>query len=107
MALVPLAPADAPLVARKKANNQFYARQTEASEPFFTNPDGFSGAPVFSLVRSGDKCLYTIIRVQSSWYPETGVRAACPFITFAQEIEAVVADALATHAQQVSAPDAA
>lgn len=98
--LVPLVPADAPSVAGEKSKNQFYARLAEPSDPYFRHPDGLSGAPLFSLNYSDGRWLYHVIGVQSSWYSESRVMAACPFITFANEIEAIVAAALAIPAEQ-------
>ena len=99
--LVPMVATDPPATAGVKASNQFYARPSEPSDAFFKEPDGFSGAPVFSLVYREERWLYNVIGVQSSWYPESGTLAACPFSTFAKEIEEVVAEALEVHAAQV------
>ena len=105
--LVPLVPTEAPSVAGEKSNNQFYAKPSEPSDPYFSDPDGFSGGPVFSLTKLGEDWRYNVIGVQSSWYSESGALAICPFATFAQEIEEVVAEALALHKEQASDSSAA
>lgn len=97
--LVPLVAAEEPPAAGRRARNQFYAKPAGASDPFFKSPDGFSGAPVFSLVYAEGQWLYNVIGIQSSWYPESSTLAACPFSTFAQEIESVVAEALVMHSK--------
>lgn len=98
--MVPLVPAGAPPSAGAKSDNQFYARLLEPSDPRFKDPDGLSGAPVFSLTFKDERWQYSVVGIQSSWYPESGVMAACPFATFAMEIEGSVAEALAIHSQQ-------
>ena len=105
--LVPLVPAGTPAAAGERSDNQFYARPSEPSDQYFKNPDGFSGAPVFSLVYSEERWLYNVIGIQSSWYSESGVLSACPFATFASEIEVAVAEAFAAHAEQASTSGAA
>lgn len=85
--LVPLVPAADPSAAGVKIENQFYANPADDSEPYFKNPDDFSGAPVFSLTNSSGRWLYNVIGVQSSCYGASGTLAICPFSTFAREIE--------------------
>lgn len=85
--LVPLVPTQEPEAAGMKAENQFYARPAEDSEPNFKNPDGFSGAPVFSLTYIDEQWQYKVIGVQSAWYESSGTLAICPFTSFAQSIE--------------------
>jgi hypothetical protein len=85
--LVPLVSAAEPAAAGAKAENQFYARPAEDSEPYFENPDGFSGAPVFSLTHTAEGCLYNVIGVQSAWYEPSGTLAVCPFTSFARTLE--------------------
>jgi len=92
--LVPLVPAAAPAAAGVKAENQFYAKPAEDSGPYFKDPDGFSGAPVFSLSYVGDRWLYNVIGVQSAWYESSGTLAVCPFTSFAQSIEDELAQAM-------------
>lgn len=105
--LVPLIPADTPPIAGAKSKNQFYARPSEPSDSYFTNPDGFSGGPVFSLVYSDEQFLYNLIGIQSSWYSESGVMAVCPFTTFAKEVEATLAEAFATQTEKLNASTSA
>ena len=90
--LVPLIAAAEPATAGVKAENQFYARPAEDSGPYFKNPDGFSGAPVFSLTYTDEQWLYNVIGVQSAWYESSGTLAVCPFTSFAQAIEEALTD---------------
>ena len=92
--LVPLVPTTEPDAAGSKAENQFYARPAEDSAPYFKNPDGFSGAPVFSLSYVGERWLYNVIGVQSAWYESSGTLAICPFTSFAQSIEDELREAM-------------
>lgn len=91
--LVPLDAAAAPEAAGSKAGNQFYARPAEDSGPYFKNADGFSGAPVFSLVYADERWHYNIIGVQSAWYESSGTLAVCPFASFARAIEEALTEA--------------
>jgi hypothetical protein len=92
--LVPLVPTAEPAAAGAKAENQFYAKPAEDSGLYFQNPDGFSGAPVFSLTHVGEQWLYNVIGVQSAWYESSGTLAVCPFTSFAQAIEDVLTEAM-------------
>ena len=91
--LVPLVAAIEPAAAGVRAENQFYAKPAEDSGPYFKNPDGFSGAPVFALRYSGEQWLYNVIGVQSAWYEFSGTLAVCPFTSFARAIEEALTDA--------------
>ena len=73
--------------------NQFYAQPAEDSAPYFKNPDGFSGAPVFSLAYTDEQWHYHIIGVQSAWYESSGTLAVCPFTSFARAIEEALTEA--------------
>ena len=92
--LVPLVATTEPAAAGVKAENQFYARPAEDSGPYFKNPDGFSGAPVFSLTHTEERWLYNVIGVQSAWYESSGTLAVCPFTSFAQAIEESLTDVM-------------
>ncbi|MBX3666054.1 MAG: hypothetical protein KF834_10255 [Burkholderiales bacterium] len=98
--MLPLVPADEPVLAGEKANNQFYARPADGSEKFFKDADGMSGGPVFTLKKVGEQWLYGAIGVQSGWYREDRVLTICPFSSFGIALEGVVAEARAIQAQR-------
>lgn len=91
--LVPLVGAAEPAVAGARAKNQFYAQPAEDSGLYFSSPDGFSGAPVFSLAYIEEQWRYNVIGVQCAWYASSGTLAICPFVSFAQAIEEALTEA--------------
>lgn len=90
--LSPLIPADEPVLAGDRAQNQFYARPKDSSEQFWKDADGLSGAPVFTLKKVGAQWMYAVIGVQSAWYETSKTLAICPFSSFGLALEEVVAD---------------
>lgn len=90
--VAPLSPCETPELARKKAENQFYASPLEGSEEFFEDADGFSGGPVFALRHVADKWLYSVIGVQSAWYRGSKIMAICPFESFGLALETDIAE---------------
>lgn len=96
----PLTPADEPILSGVKAQNQFYAKPNDGSECFFKDADGMSGGPVFSLKKLGEQWVYSVIGVQSTWYPTSKTLAVCPFSSFGFALEEVVAKARAIQADQ-------
>ena len=73
---LPLQEAAAPDSAGEKKLVQFYATLTDRG--FVTDLDGMSGGPIFSFKTYGEDWGYTLIGVQSAWYPSAGVIAGCP-----------------------------
>jgi hypothetical protein len=92
--VAPLVPADAPPGGDTKASNQFYAKLAEDSGSFVTNVDGMSGGPIFMLKFVHDTWRYSVIGVQSAWYPSQRLIVGCPFATFGNALEPVVEEAL-------------
>jgi hypothetical protein len=91
----PLIPADEPSLAGDRANNQFFAKPLDGSDPIFKDADGMSGGPVFALKKVGDQWLYGVVGVQSAWYPTSKTLAICPFSSFGLALEEIVNEARA------------
>src|SRR5689334_4290985 len=69
----PIVPADEPTLAGRKSENQFYASVVEGSDTVFKNADGLSGSPVFALKKINAQWRYSVIGIQSGWYPDIRV----------------------------------
>lgn len=104
--LSPLAPADTPTFADEKIQNQFYAKLVDGSEQFVKDVDGMSGGPIFTLTKVDGTWKYSVIGVQSAWYPTSRTLAVCPFSSFGLALEEVVREALFIHMQSGSAQSA-
>lgn len=87
---IPLDSTDTPIAAGTKSKNQFYGKLRADSENKVNDLKGLSGAPIFSLRKVDGEWLYWIIGVQSAWYSSTRVVAACPFISFAEELTGAI-----------------
>jgi hypothetical protein len=92
--MTPITPADAPPGAEQKAQNQFYAKLADDSERFVKDVVGMSGGPLFMLRTSEGIWKYSVIGVQSAWYPNTRIVAACPFSSFGHALEPIVKEVL-------------
>lgn len=92
--VAPLVETDAPLLAERKAENQFYAKLATDSEGVVNDLDGMSGGPVAMLKYVDERWMYSIIGVQSSWYKGLRTIAACPIRSFTEALRPVVEDAL-------------
>lgn len=86
--IIPLEQTSEPLAAGRKAENQFYARITDPGR--VKNIDGMSGGPVFALKFREGRWWYMVIGVQSAWYSESKVIAACPFSSLTSAIKDMV-----------------
>jgi len=91
--VIPLEEASEPAAAGPKAQNQFYARITDPGN--VKNVDGMSGGPVFALKFVEGHWRYTVIGIQSGWYPDRKVIAACPFSSLGAALEDIVDTAIA------------
>lgn len=105
--IAPLLSSDPPPLAEQKAQNQFYARLADGSEQFVSDVVGMSGGPVFMLKYVDGTWKYSIIGVQSAWYPSLRVVAVCPFATFGHALEPIVKEALVVAQQAQPGPGAA
>ena len=105
--VAPLSPTEAPPAAEQKALNQFYAKLAPDSEQFVSDIDGMSGGPIFMLKYVNETWKYSVIGVQSGWYPQSRVVAACPFTTFANALEPVVEEALLLARNLATTPNVA
>ncbi len=103
----PLIPADEPVLAGEKAQNQFYAKPIDGSEQFFKDADGMSGGPVFALKKVGEQWVYGVIGVQSAWYRTNKTLAICPFSSFGVALEEVVVEVRALQSQSGDASSVA
>lgn len=88
LALMPAELADEPTAAGGKVENQFYARLQDVGE--IQDIDGMSGGPIFAFKRIDGNWKYSVIGVQSAWYPTTRVIAACPFESLGIALENIV-----------------
>ncbi len=91
--VAPLKAASTPSGAGAKSENQFYASFADDPTAFVDDIDGMSGGPIFSLRKVDGTWKYAVIGVQSSWYKESSVLAACPFSSFGEALTDVVAEA--------------
>lgn len=96
VAMIPITAVDAPELVGQKTNNQFYGRLHDDSSSIVHNIDGMSGGPIFA-VNNKEKS-YVVIGIQSGWYPNSRIVAACPFASLAFALEDLVATTLAARA---------
>ncbi len=94
---VALTTTDPPDGADAKAENQFYARLTDASDKVLKNVEGMSGGPIFATKKDEDDIKYTVIGIQSAWYKSDRIIAACPFSSLALGLEEAVTQARNEH----------
>jgi hypothetical protein len=94
ISLMPLEPVAEPTGAGRKAENQFYARIKDLGN--VTDIVGMSGGPIFSLKKVDGAWKYKVIGVQSGWYPDARIIAACPFASLGLELEKLVESAKAS-----------
>jgi hypothetical protein len=92
--MVPLTPVEPPPLARHMTENQFFAKLADDSEGVVKEIVGMSGGPIVSLRHVAGAWKYSVIGVQSAWYPSDRVVAACPFSSFARALEPIVEEAL-------------
>lgn len=92
--VAPLEPAEVPAGAGRRAENQFYAKLKGDSAGVVTDIDGMSGGPIFALKKVGEDWKYSVIGVQSGWYPRARVITACPFSSLGYALEEIVGSAL-------------
>ena len=90
--VVPLEQVDEPAAAGLKAQNQFYARLKDDSISVVRNIDGLSGGPIFALKKIEGIWKYTVIGVQSGWYPSSRIITACPFTSLGMALEEAILD---------------
>jgi hypothetical protein len=86
--VMPLERAEEPMVAGRKAENQFYARLADLGN--VKDIEGMSGGPVFAVEEIEGKWKYKVIGVQSGWYRSARTIAACPIASFAAMLERLV-----------------
>lgn len=91
--VAPIEPVDEPAVAGPKAQNQFYGRLKDHSAAVLKDVDGMSGGPIFALKKVAQTWKYSVIGVQSGWYPSSRIIAACPFSSLGLALQDVVAEA--------------
>ncbi len=90
--VAPLEHAAAPPLAGRKAENQFYGRLKEDTAGVVRDIDGMSGGPIFALKKVGAEWRYSVIGVQSAWYRDARVIAACPFSSLGAALEEIVTE---------------
>ena len=93
--VAPIEQVDEPATAGQKALNQFYGRLKDDSTGVVKDIDGMSGGPIVALKNVQGIWKYTVIGVQSGWYPSSRIIAACPFTSLGLALEQVVSDARA------------
>jgi hypothetical protein len=100
--VVPLEQVDQPAAAGSKARNQFYARLSGDSPGVVKDIDGMSGGPIFALKKIEGMWKYTVIGVQSGWYPSNQIITACPFVSLGVALEQVISDVRAEQARDAT-----
>lgn len=88
LVMIPLKRSEAPECAGRKAENQFYAQLNDLGD--VKDIDGMSGGPVFTLKKTDGEWMYTVIGVQSGWYRDSQLIAACPFSSFGVVLEKAI-----------------
>lgn len=83
MMILVLAPAESPDGPSDKDRYRFYATLVGDSADAVESVDGMSGGPVFALRAIESVWHYSVIGVQSGWFPGYRVLIACPFDRFA------------------------
>ncbi|HEY9147324.1 MAG TPA: hypothetical protein VIN36_11600 [Thiobacillus sp.] len=94
VALMPAELVDEPATAGRKRENQFYARLQDIGDVL--DIDGMSGGPIFAFKRIDDNWKYSVIGIQSAWYPSTQTIAACPFTSLGIALEDIVKSSVLT-----------
>ena len=86
---IPLEPVNAPPEAKSRSENQFYARlKTDPNDARMVKDlDGMSGGPIFAFKKVEGIWRYAVIGVQSGWYRDKRIIAACPFSSLGFELE--------------------
>jgi hypothetical protein len=92
--VAPLTAANAPPTAGSKAENQFYAKLDDDPDGVVKDLVGMSGGPVVMVRNTDEGWKYSIIGVQSSWYPRLRIIAACPVRSFVDALRPIVEEAL-------------
>lgn len=91
--VAPLTAASAPPLAGAKADNQFYAKLDDDPDGVVKDLVGMSGGPIVMLKHDG-VWKYSIIGIQSGWYPSSRTIAACPIRSFVDALRPIVDEAL-------------
>jgi hypothetical protein len=91
--VAPIESVAVPPEAGPKAQNQFFGRLKDDSAAVLTDVDGMSGGPIFALKKVEHEWKYSVIGVQSGWYPSDRITAACPFSSLGLALQDVVAQA--------------
>ena len=94
--VAPIELVEEPAEAGPNAQNQFYGRLKDDSATVVTDIDGMSGGPIFALKKVEETWKYSVIGVQSAWYRQARVIAACPFSSFAVALEELVVGVLSS-----------
>jgi len=89
-AMIPLKEAEAHELAGSKSKNQFYGHLHQDSQSIVENIDGMSGGPIFAIKWNGEKLHYVVIGIQSAWYSQDRIIAACPFSSLGHALEELV-----------------
>lgn len=91
--VAPLTAASAPPLAGAKEDNQFFAKLDDDPEGIVKDLVGMSGGPIVML-KHDEVWKYSIIGVQSGWYPGLRTIAACPIRSFVDALRPIVEEAL-------------
>lgn len=89
-AMIPVTAAEMPELAGSKAQNQFYGYLHQDSQSIVEDIDGMSGGPIFAIKWINEKLHYVVIGIQSGWYSQSRVIAACPFSSLGHALEEFV-----------------
>jgi hypothetical protein len=78
-----LAPAESPAGPTEKDQHRFYAKFVGDSVGVVQSVKGMSGGPIFAVRFVDEGWLYSVIGVQSGWFPADRVLIVCSFDWFA------------------------
>lgn len=85
-----LEPTDSPAGPSEKDEYRFYGKLVGDSLKAVGSVDGMSGGPIFALRAIEGVWHYSVIGVQSGWFPGDRILIACPFDAFAAVIVAAI-----------------
>lgn len=97
-----LEPTESPAGPSDKDQYRFYAKLVGDSQDAVQDVDGMSGGPLFALRAINGIWHYSVIGVQSGWFPGARVLIACPFNLFASVIVAAIRSTVSHNAETPS-----
>ena len=93
VSLIPLKVTSPPRQAGDTEQNMFFAQLIMDSEQpgsRINDIGGMSGGPIFGAKKLGDETKYWAVGVQSGWYSDSKIIAACPISSFMEALEVAI-----------------